>query len=471
MRIKNKMTPFDHHSPSHPNINLLEHISIEEFFINFEEEDHIDGFTITNNNEPNSSSLDTLDDLNISEIEEVIEWLAIDDQEQADSINNYTSLILPTQDIELDPQLVLNHLVTAYIEAMETQNTELVNVIVSRINEKVSPIGDVQQRILYHMFHEMDKELNGYVESESKKVFRLAFDAVYRVLINGMFAHFGANSAILEALPSDVDVVHVVDFDVGVGIQWSSLIVCVSQMENVLLKITFIKWDDEEEDEVSLSTKKMIKEFGDSYGLNVEVEEIEMEDLVVIKRGYKEFLCFNLMWGLPHMRKRRNVKKVAKFLNLARPVEIVEDASGIIIYGEGECFYKMINDDSCFESFFESVIKYYEILVEMIELGFLNLEARLVIESLFMAPFVKNEGLVDLWREMRGFENGDFGPIRLKFGLGLKVSDERLMEAQVMVREGESLYSVKVEGENSNFNEMVLEWRETPLVRISTWKL
>jgi len=52
---------------------------------------------------------------------------------------------------------------------------------------------------------------------------------------------------------------------------------------------------------------------------------------------------------------------------------------------------------------------------------------------------------------------------------GLRLSNESLLEAKEMVREGEAPYTVRIEGEN--YNEMVLEFRGTRLIKFSAWKL
>ena len=55
------------------------------------------------------------------------------------------------------------------------------------------------------------------------------------------------------------------------------------------------------------------------------------------------------------------------------------------------------------------------------------------------------------------------------FGLeGLRLNNESLLEAKEMVREGEAPYAVRIEGDN--YNDMVLEFRGTQLIKFSAWK-
>ncbi|KAK1562864.1 hypothetical protein Q3G72_018226 [Acer saccharum] len=522
---------FDHqHSSSH-NSNLFEYLSVDEY-INFGEEmegfvfnDHIlepfsppfneivSQFTLPReNNNIFNSSLDSLEDLNIFEMEaEVRDWLAVDDDDHETAIISSikSSLILPTEDMEIENQLGSNQLTEAYSEAIEKEHRVLAKVIARRINEKVSPVGEARERLLYHSFHALDsKQLadgGGYIKHESSKVFHAAFEAIYRVLVNGMFAHFGANSAILEAMPRDIEILHVVDFDIGEGIQWSSLIVALAQQHKLMqqhsfglvsqqlsLKITSIKWKEEISTDYSQwrfeETKKRLQDYANFHGLKLKIEEIELQDLVkeikmTTKKRSREFLAFNSMWALPHMGRRRSTRKAMEFLNAAKGFladNSHESSYGAMItYGDGENLQRIIKNCSCFVSFFESFMKHYQALLESMERSFPPrlAEARVAMESLFVAPYVSSRALHDMWNEMKEVELsvwGDFDDHFQPGGFGLKVSSERLMEAKVMMMmmrsQGENLYSVKVEGENNNSNEMVLEWRETPLVRVSAWR-
>jgi hypothetical protein len=47
----------------------------------------------------------------------------------------------------------------------------------------------------------------------------------------------------------------------------------------------------------------------------------------------------------------------------------------------------------------------------------------------------------------------------------MRLSNESLLEAKEMVREGEAPYAVRIEGEN--YNEMVWEFRGTQLIKFS----
>ncbi|KAJ0028245.1 hypothetical protein Pint_34924 [Pistacia integerrima] len=240
----------------------------------------------------------------------------------------------------------------------------------------------------------LNKEANdNYLKQESCKVFDAAFEAFYRLFPNGMLAHFTANLAILEAIPHDAGVLHIVDFDMGEGIQWASMIVALAQQQKLLQQFAHPHLRFEE-------TKKQLICYANCHDLKLKVEEMELQDLVseikkTTRGRRREWPAFNCMWALPHMRRRRRRRHVIEFLNVAKDF--------------------LANSDK----------KWKEV------------------------------------KEVYEFEAG--------FGLkGVRLSSESLMEAKVMAREGESLYTVRIEGENAN--EMVLEWGRTPLVRVSAWR-
>ncbi|OMO82827.1 Transcription factor GRAS, partial [Corchorus capsularis] len=111
-------------------------------------------------------------------------------------------LVLPSENMEVDEQLVIPHLLKAYGEAMESQQIELADEIVSCLKDKASPTGKTLERLLFYLTFALDKQGN-YLRQESIKNYEAAFEAFYQIFPYSRFAHFGANSAILEAIPID----------------------------------------------------------------------------------------------------------------------------------------------------------------------------------------------------------------------------------------------------------------------------
>ena len=389
------------------------------------------------------------------------------------------SITLPTEDMEVDNQLSIIHLVKAYGEAMEKGQTELAVVLTNRIQEKVSPAGEIVERLSYYLFQHTDKQANHYLKQESAKNFNAAFQAFYQIFPYGRFAHFAANSAILEAMPLDAETMHIVDFDMGEGLQWPSMIEAMAQKPRKTLRLTSIKQREEGCPCAALQwrfedTKRHLYDHARSVGLKLKVEEMELQDLMyemkrVKKKGERnEWLAFNCQVGLPHMGSTATRRQAMEFMRLAEEVTAhsKNKKRGIITFGDGDRWEKL-KYSSSFRSFFDEYLLHYQALLESMEWTFPShfAEARIVMECLFVAPHVSSLGWFQKWEEMKEGECDADSVLGLE---GWRVSQESFMEAKQMVREGESEYGVKIEGNSTNV--MVLEWKGAPLVRVSAWR-
>ncbi|KAM7463931.1 hypothetical protein LguiA_032052 [Lonicera macranthoides] len=370
-------------------------------------------------------------------------------------------LELPESDMELDNQSGLRHLLQAYGEAMEMGQRELAEVIIGSVKERVSQLGEITERVAYNLFQSVETQ-EEYLKQESAKNFELAFKAFYEIFPYGRFAHFAANSAILEAIPNDAETVHIIDFDMREAVQWAPMIEAIGRTKRAL-RLTSIRF--KEHDCGFDETKRRLFDYARNFGLKMKVEEMGIEELKELKKrdNGREFLAFNCMAGLPHMGARKIKRShVIEFLNIAKEVLAkYTTKKGVLVFGDGEDGERM---KTCpqYGSFFDGHLKHYQSLYESMEMNFpmYLMEARLAMESLFVAPYVSSLVWLQKWEE---FRDGCF----FKGSEGRRISRDSLMEAKEMVNEGESSYEVKIEGYEEN--EMVLEWKGVPLVRVSTW--
>ncbi|KAI3872129.1 hypothetical protein MKW92_045590 [Papaver armeniacum] len=381
-----------------------------------------------------------------------------------------SQLVFPNENMEVDNHLTIPPLLKAYSEAIENEQPELAQVISRRVIDKVSLFGTTVERFACYLFQAFETHGDSnYLHQESHKNYEVIFKALYQILPYGKFAHFSANNAILEAIPADTEVVHIIDFDLGEGIQWPPLIEAIGKQ--VLVKITSIKSTDGETK--FEETKKRLSDYTKAFGLNLKVEEMEIEKLVteVMKmKGIgerKEFFAFNCIAGLPHMG-RKTRQQVNEFLWAAKELigsPFGDSTCGVITFGDGEFYEESVGSYLGFGSFFDMNSAKSHALLESIESHFpCHLrEARMAIECLFVAPNLCAQDWFSKWEESK--EGLRFSQLGLN---GVRLSRENLVEAKELVREGESLYEVKIEGEYSNV--MVLEFRGTPLVKISSWR-
>lgn len=378
----------------------------------------------------------------------------------------HMSLDLPRSNVEPDNLLALHHLLTAYGEATQNGHYDLSEVIVKRINEKINPFGQPLERVAFNLFQSTENQ-GGYLRQQSSKNFEAAFKAFYQCFPYGRFAHFAANSTILQAIPNVADRVHIVDFDMGEGIQWPPMIEAIARLGKKL-RLTSIRSEDEgcTAEWAFEETKQRLFCHARSLGLSIEVQEITMDNLrSEIERaggGFRDVVAFNCMVGLPHMGRRRTRTQVAEFLEMAK--EVLANCTsykGIIAFGDGEA---QDYSTTCpgYASSFNSQLIHYQALLESMEHNFpvYLSEARIAMESLFVAPNICSNSWFQQWEQTRETQ-------RIAGCTNWRIGKDNLLEAQELVNEKETSYKVKIRGECEN--EMVLEWKGISLVRVSIW--
>ncbi|CAI9782366.1 unnamed protein product [Fraxinus pennsylvanica] len=374
-------------------------------------------------------------------------------------------------DMEMNNELSLRHLSRAYGEATENGQKELAQVIVNSIEKKSNPLGNTMERLAFYLFQSKENQ-GDYLRLESIKNFSEAFKAFYQGLPYGRFAHFTANSAILGSMPNNATTLHIVDFDIGEGIQWPPVIEVISRTHKAL-KFTLLKSGDECSSPCQdvEGTKKRLQDHGRELGLKLQIDEKSVSDLAseltrMKKRGQgREWLVFNCMFRIPHMARTRRRNHVEEFLKVAKEILSSYGASAgmmTLAYGETEIYSRAY---SGYSSFFDELLKHYQALFESLEQSFpIHLaEARTALDSLFLAPYLSSLSWFQDWEESK-----ECSDLRLETGLeGRKLSQESLVEAKQMVNGRENSYKVKINGQREN--EMVLEWKGTPMVNVSTW--
>ncbi|MBA0800866.1 hypothetical protein Gohar_011278 [Gossypium harknessii] len=391
----------------------------------------------------------------------------------ADMTSTQSSLTLPGDSMEIDNQLSLFHLLKAYGEATEKNQSELAEVILRCVGEKASPVGETWERIAFNLSQDIQHQ-SDYLMQESSKNFEAAFRVFYQVFPYWRFAHFAANSAILEAMPNDADTLHIVDFNIGEGLQWPPVIEALA-WKHKSMRLTSIRWEKEDSAHSPRRFKGTMRQLcnhAKSFGLKLEVEEMGIHDLVnelkMKKRGGAgEWLAFNCMVGMGKGKRR---KIVNEFLNVAKEVlassgNYFARDRGVITFGDGDACEKL-KDCSGFGTFFNGQLMHYQAVLESMESNFAKhlVQARMAMECLFVGPNICGQAWLQKWKEINEICDFDAGTALE----GLRVSSERLMEAKEIVRERDTLFEVSIGGVSGN--ELALEWRGNTLVRVSSWR-
>ncbi|KAL1829010.1 hypothetical protein ACET3Z_007422 [Daucus carota] len=383
------------------------------------------------------------------------------------------SICFPQEDVEIDIQLSICYLIQAYGEAIENGQVDLVDAIVKRFEEKADPTGETYQRLVYYFVQSLEKHMD-YLRQESFKIFKPAFLALYQIFPYGRFAHFLANSEILNAMPQDAEMT-IVDFDIGEGLQWPSLFEFLGRKKHpCLVKLILIRWDEDNNNASTClwkfeETKRQLYEHARCCNLKLEIVEMSMEELTEeTKTKRSEWITFNCMTNLPHMGRSRSTKSVIEFLKIAKGSINCDGStkSGIITFGDG-LMEERKNDCSGFGSFLEARMLHLHALLESMDLHlpFQLIEARLAMECLFVAPYMSSFACLQNWEEI-SFGVDGFSMLGLE---GKRLSQDSIAEGQELLGErGMSGYWIKNQGENEN--EIVLGYKGNTLVKVSCWK-
>ncbi|KAM3322983.1 scarecrow-like protein 22 [Capsicum chacoense] len=128
-------------------------------------------------------------------------------------------------------QAIIDQLFKA-AELVQTGNPVLAQGILARLNHQLSPIGKPFYRAAFHckealqlLLHANTNNLNASMASSSPftLIFKIgAYKSFSEISPVAQFANFTCNQALLEVLDG-FERIHIVDFDIGYGGQWASL--------------------------------------------------------------------------------------------------------------------------------------------------------------------------------------------------------------------------------------------------------
>ncbi|GLJ37337.1 hypothetical protein SUGI_0757470 [Cryptomeria japonica] len=374
-------------------------------------------------------------------------------------------------------RIIVQNLLKAWAEAVERQAWDLAKVVENRLRRRMSLTGSHEERMAYYCLHNFrDPDSSESANTRSLKELcthtsMTAFQALCQLYPYARFAHFTANQGILERFASNnAKRMHIIDFDVAEGMQWPPLMEALaaeSPKTLELLRITAVVWDD---DVASVSkTGSKLAAYAASVGIPLYYEEIRLENLRnhMLSAAQEEeqrnvSMVFNLMLNLPHMRCQRSKAQIVEFLSVARgmPEAFVTWACAGVA-SEWRDYSGHLSD----------TMDYFCAMLESVEAGLPDEGlARTVMENTFLAPKISRAfscgGAEMVERELM---DGRLCELPRKCGFrgeGAEISEESMAQARdVLSFQRGWHYTLQ-----NLDNQVILKWRDTPLVWASTWR-
>ncbi|CBI38908.3 unnamed protein product, partial [Vitis vinifera] len=177
-------------------------------------------------------------------------------------------------------------------ELVETGNTILAQGILARLNHQLSPIGKPFQRAAFYfkealqlLLHSNSNNTNPLATSPHSSPFSLifkigAYKSFSEISPLIQFANFTCIQAILEALEG-FDRIHIIDFDIGYGGQWASLMqeLALRNGGAPSLKITaFASLSNHDQLELGLA-RENLNHFAGEINMAFELEILSLDSL------------------------------------------------------------------------------------------------------------------------------------------------------------------------------------------------
>ncbi|CAK7347867.1 unnamed protein product [Dovyalis caffra] len=359
-------------------------------------------------------------------------------------------------------QAIINQICQA-AELIETGNPVLAQGILARLNHQLSlPIGKPYQRTAFYFKEALQLLLNmsnNSIGNACNLIFKIgaykSFSEISPIL---QFANFTCNQALLEAFEG-FERIHVVDFDIGYGGQWASLMqeLALRNGGAPSLKITAFA-SPSSHDELELGfTQENLRTFASEINMSFELEILSLESLssgswpMHIRGSEKEVNAVNLSVG-SFSDYPSTLPLVLRFVKELSPKVVVSSDRGCD------------RSDLPFAHHLNHAIQSYSSLLESLDAVNLNLDALQKIERFLVQPGIEKIVLgrhrcpdrTPPWRSL--FLQSGFTP--------LTFSNFTESQAEYLVQRT-PVRGFHVEKRQSS---LVLCWQRKDLISASAWR-
>ncbi|KAF8412415.1 hypothetical protein HHK36_000379 [Tetracentron sinense] len=353
-------------------------------------------------------------------------------------------------------------------QMVETGNMVHAREILARLNHQLSPVGKSLQRAAFYFKEALQMLLmnNKSVSSPQKNhspfdvIFRMgAYKAFSEISPLLQFVNFTCNQALLEALDG-FQRIHIIDFDVGLGAQWSSfmqeLAVRIGGAPSV--KLTAFTSPSSHDPLELVLMQENLTHFANDIGITFELEIVNLDSFdtgswsMPLIHGFEnEAIAVNL----PSESSSNYPSSAPSLLRFVKHL-----SPKIVVSVERGCD----RSDLSFSLHFHHALQWYSILLDSLDAVNVNPDALQKIETLLLQPRIENTVIgrhratdkIPPWRTL--FPSVGFSP--------LTFSNFAETQAEYVVNRTQ-MRGFQVEKRQAS---LVLCWQRQELVSASAWR-
>ncbi|GKU94574.1 hypothetical protein SLEP1_g8045 [Rubroshorea leprosula] len=350
-------------------------------------------------------------------------------------------------------------------DCFDSNQLQLAQLILARLNQRLrSPVGKPLQRAAFYFKEALQSLLTG-----STRASRLTWDGIvqtiraYRSYFGispiPMFTHFTTNQAILDALEGSQPLIHIIDFDIGLGMQYASLMRDIAEKSDYKFSPPVLRISAVVPEEFVIETrliKENLTQFAHELKIRFQIEFVPLPtfEMLLIKafkftEGEKLVILLS-----PAIFRCMNLNVFALLSDLRRV------SPSVVVFVDTEVW--MESGTTSFRRNFVNGLEFYAMMLESLDAAAAGGDWAKKIEMFLMRPrilaAVETAGrrAVLPWREI--FCGAGMRPVQLS-----QFAD---FQAECL------LGKVQVRGFHVGKRqaELVLCWHERVLVATSAWR-
>ncbi|KAF8098979.1 hypothetical protein N665_0255s0054 [Sinapis alba] len=358
------------------------------------------------------------------------------------------------------------------VDCVESDELQLAQVILSRLNQRLrSPTGRPLQRAAFYFKEALGSLLTGSNRNQTRLLLSSWTEIVQKIRavkeFSGispipLFSHFTANQAILDSLSSQSSspFVHVVDFDIGFGGQYASLMreIAEKSISSGFLRVTAVVAE-----ECAVETrlvKENLTQFAAEMKIRFQIEFVLMKTFEVLSFKAIRFVDGERTIALISPAIFRRLSGIADFVNNLRRV-----SPKVVVFVDSEGWTEIAGSGS-FRREFITALEFYTMVLESLDAAAPPGDlVKKIVEAFVLRP--KIAAAVETAADRRNV--GDMNWREAFCGAGMR----SIQLSQFAVFQAECLLEkAQVRGFHvaKRQEELVLCWHGRALVATSAWR-